>query len=377
MRVYLDIYLAHNLGDDLFLKIIAEKFPNVEFVVNYYGGFYSQEFSKYENIIFPQYPMIYRVANRLKVYDYISDVKRICRDTDGCIFLGGSIFREETYWKPLYEWRMQLVNRFTSQNKPVFVIGANFGPVQSKEFIYSYQMFFKKCSDVCFRDSYSASVFSNIKQVRFEKDIVFQLPMMEYISLDRAISISVIDPDHIPSLQGWSSNYIEWLSNGAVKMILKGYEVRLLSFCEGEGDLSICKSVRDKVELMLGQSTTKIKIVSYNDNMSEVLENISSSELVIASRFHANILALKLKKKLLPLIYSEKTVNVLKEVHFKGKIVPIEKIVECDMNILAMECISESHWDYYNQKVAESAEHQFDLFSEYVNKHEKETVICN
>ena len=38
MRIYVDVYLAKNLGDDLFVHVLANAFPNVEFILNYYGN---------------------------------------------------------------------------------------------------------------------------------------------------------------------------------------------------------------------------------------------------------------------------------------------------------------------------------------------------
>ena len=49
-RVFLDMYLAHNLGDDLFLHIIANRYPNCKFTVNYYDNDYDNFFKNYSNI---------------------------------------------------------------------------------------------------------------------------------------------------------------------------------------------------------------------------------------------------------------------------------------------------------------------------------------
>ena len=369
MRVYLDIYLAHNFGDDMFLRIIAEEFPKIQFVTNYYGRSYSKEFEKYDNVIFPKYPIIDRILNRLKVYDYISDVDRICRDTDACVFLGGSIFREECYWKSLLAWRTKLVDKYISQGKPVFIIGSNFGPVYTNEFIFSYRSFFEKCTDVCFRDKYSYSVFSNLESTRFEKDIVFKLPIQSFGKPEKAISISVIDPWHIPKLRDLRNQYIDWIAVGTAKLMEEGYEGRLVSLCDSEGDRNICELIRGKIESLSKRNLGRCRIVNYKDNMDEIFQCFDSSELIVASRFHANILALKMGKKLLPLTYSEKTTNVLKDIDFPGDIIPIERIAQYNMYDEVKMCLCAKQPVMDLTAASDSAMRQFAVLREYlVNK---------
>ena len=48
-----------------------------------------------------------------------------------------------------------------------YVLGANFGPFYSKRYLSFYKKFFSNyCQDVCFRDRYSASLFSDVSNVQ-------------------------------------------------------------------------------------------------------------------------------------------------------------------------------------------------------------------
>ena len=49
------------------------------------------------------------------------------------------------------------------------------------------------------------------------------------------------------------------------------------------------------------------------------------SEYVIATRFHAMILGLAENKPVLPIIYSDKTINVLNDLNFEGEIIDLRK----------------------------------------------------
>lgn len=57
-------------------------------------------------------------------------------------------------------------------------------------------------------------------------------------------------------------------------------------------------------------------------------------QIVVGSRFHANILGLILNKTIIPMVYSEKTLNVLKDINFKGRVFDIRELEKCDINSL-------------------------------------------
>lgn len=364
MNAFLDIYLARNLGDDLFLKIIADRFPNINFIVNYYGNAYHSVSKAHNNITIPKYSAYFRILNRLKIYDYISDVNRICRETDLCVFLGGSIFREEEYWRPLFQWRKKLIEQFKSQGKPVFIIGANFGPAYSDEFVQMYRDLFAKCDDICFRDENSYLLFKDLKQVRYEKDIVFQLDVPSKSVRQKLVSVSVIDPAHIPNLTRYAKEYIDWIAKGAASLLQEGYKVQLVGFCESEGDKRICEAIQNKIRSYV--NGRKTEVVMYEGNIDKILQQLSNSELIVASRFHANVLAIKMQTKLVPLVYSEKTTNVLNDLHFNGEIIPIECMCQYNLDELVHRCPDGKCESINMNELSKSAERQFYRMEEYL-----------
>ena len=71
---------------------------------------------------------------------------------------------------------------------------------------------------------------------------------------------------------------------------------------------------------------TRVKNVFYDGrNEDEVLTALASAEGVIASRFHAAILAIAAQKPVLPIVYSDKTLHVLEDVGFEGKVLDLRK----------------------------------------------------
>ena len=53
-------------------------------------------------------------------HNKLTDYKRLSANYDGLLFLGGGIFREESYWKSVFEYRKGIINVFKSKNKPIY-----------------------------------------------------------------------------------------------------------------------------------------------------------------------------------------------------------------------------------------------------------------
>ena len=134
-KIFVDVYLSFNFGDDLFLEILAKKFPNSQLTVNYVGANYDDFLSRYKNVTRRKYTLVHKVLQNLKIKDTLTNYETIAQEQDALVFIGGSIFREESFHQPLYEDRMKMVEAFRALNNPVYVIGAKFGPVKTTQFV--------------------------------------------------------------------------------------------------------------------------------------------------------------------------------------------------------------------------------------------------
>ena len=318
---YLKMYLNNNLGDDLFAKIISEKYPNTKFVV----VSYMNEKSKFNNIkvitgsIFRAFNKILKVITNKKI-----TIERIlAKKCKIALVLGGSMFIEgkSDNYKEL------------EFSKKYYIIGTNFGPYETEVYVEKCKQLFKKSEYVCFRDTNSYKMFENLKDsnITVAPDIVFTLDTDKVKTTNRKRAIiSVIDCKRKIG-EEYEKGYDEKIIELSKFIIEKGYEVLFMSFCKKENDELAIERILNKIDM---ETKEKINTYYYRGNVKEALNVLGDSSIIVGSRFHANILGLTLNKTIIPVIYSEKTANMLSDINFKGKIIDIKKIKEFNVSDL-------------------------------------------
>lgn len=336
-KIFVDIYLAYNLGDDLFLDILSRKYNNAEFTINYVGNDYDEFISRYNNIKRRKYNLVDKIIQKLKIKDTLTNYKEIAKKHDAMVFIGGSIFRDESYHESLYSYRINMVNEFEKLNKPVFILGSNFGPYTREKFINDYRNLFAKCKDICFRDTYSYNLFKDMDNVRCEPDIVFQLDLSSFKKHEKKniIGFSIIDVNHKDGLAEYEDQYINSNVKAIKLLVSKGYRCCLMSFCKREGDVKAINLILSKLSNDIKEN---VDVYEYKGNLAEAFNIISGFKLFIAARFHANIIAQLLEVPILPVIYSNKTSNMLRDINL-------------DSIMISMKNLS----DLYNEEVIKKA----------------------
>jgi len=362
-KIFVDIYLAFNLGDDLFLDVLAKKYPSCKFTVNHIGKNYDKFISQYNNVNRRKYTAFNKIAQRLKIADSITNYDKVAEEHDAMVFIGGSIFREEDYHHSLYQDRMKMVREFKKRDKPIFILGANFGPFKTEEFLNDYKQFFKLCDDVCFRDLYSHRLFKNLPQVRYSPDIVFQMDVNEYknVSNENKVGFSIIDVRHKDGLSNYYKEYIDSTVRSIELLAGKGYECCLMSFCEQEGDLDLIKTIMSKLSPNI---IKKVSMYDYKGNLKEAINLIASFKLFVSARFHANIIGLLLEVGIMPIIYSPKTTNMLKDINLDEILVEMKKLyLQYDENIIDKSFHNKTNLD----SISLDAANQFKKLGEFIN----------
>ena len=311
-KIFVDVYLSFNFGDDLFLDILAKRFPHSQFTVNYVGENYDEFLKRYPNVKRRTYTSVHKVMQRLKIKDTLTDYQSIAKEQDALVFIGGSIFREESFHEALYADRLKMVQAFKALNKPVYIIGANFGPVKTQKFVEDYRRFYELCTDVCFRDQASYQIFQGMPNVRLAPDVIFSLDLENYTVKTplKRVGFSVIDVHHKEGLADREEAYLQSTMQTIEQLTTEGYECWLLSFCANEGDTGVLHKL---IERLPKSDKTHVNTYEYTGDIEALILLMSTFQMCVAARFHANIISLLLNVGIMPVIYSSKTTQMLKD----------------------------------------------------------------
>lgn len=368
-KILVNAYLAKNFGDDLFLKILFDRYKNVNWILYDYtikngSQQYKKVFKNYKNVILKQdiankYSIVGKIKGKLGIK---KDISKLINQCDAGIYIGGSIFMQLPQWESQYEERENLINRFYEEGKPYFILGSNFGPYNNIEFIQKYKTLFNKCKDICFRDEYSYSLFSELENVRVNPDIVFQLKYKHNIKIKNTLGISLIDLNSISSLCKYREIYISKIKELVLYSINIEKSVTFFSFCNHLGDNKIINEIIDELD---EEYKKQIRVVTYCGDIDEFLKEFSSMENIVATRFHACILSQVFGQGLYPIIYSDKTYNVLKDIELDKYYCYVKDIDKLDVeNVL--DVINSNKMT--NKDVLKESEYQFLKLDDLLNK---------
>lgn len=320
-KVFLYAYDRQNLGDDLFVHTITKRYPDVHFYI----------WSDRKN------RETFRCLSNLKVIDRDSAFVRFLQKLrpsllaryrawleqrcDAVVYIGGSIFMEYPNWPQISSWW-----EYEAKNRPFYVLGANFGPWHSEAYREKMGQIFSDMEDVCFRDRYSCGLFPEVKTVRRAPDILFSYPMPRVAAVEKQIFVSVIDcagRDESHGLSSCDETYVANMARLLRGLLEDGYRLTLASFCREEGDE---RGIEKILNAMDCRDHPDVRVLCYDGtNADELTLALAGSEAVIATRFHAAILALAAGRPVLPVVYSDKTLHVLEDLGFDGPVYDIRR----------------------------------------------------
>lgn len=315
-RVFLYAYDHCNLGDDLFVHAITMRYPNVQFYL-WSDKNNRKTFQRIPNLkALDKNGTLIQMLHRLRpslVPRYRGWLENRC---NAVVYIGGSIFMEYENWEQILTWW-----EYEAKNRPFYVLGANFGPYKSEAFRNKLADIFCDAKDVCFRDRYSYKKFCDVSTIRYAPDILFSYPMPKVAAVKKQLFVSPIDcssrGEGETSLSAYEEHYIATLSRLLKHYLNDGYRLVLASFCKEEGDERAIRKLL--ISLGLDEKDERIIILSYNGtNAGTLTAALSESEYVIATRFHAAILALAAGRPVFPIVYSDKTLHVLEDIDFSG-----------------------------------------------------------
>lgn len=307
MNFYLDSYLNNNLGDDLMIDMLCQRYPEHDFYIGDSNCLSECAITcKNLHIIRPIIPtekqIVLRCINKLISCFGIPKIQIIMmfriRPFDGVLVVGGSIFKQITKcsWKnKIRDAKYIIIHSSTN-----IVVNCNFGPYQSHEFLSEHQKLFRLYDCITFRDCHSYELFRQLNNAKYFPDMVFSREFESHPC--GIIGISVINKYNrgvIKNKDIYISGIVE-----LVQRLSKNHAVRLFSFCSNEGDNETCREIASL------SSAENVEIYEHK-SLEETLKALSELSGFVCTRFHANVIAIKMRIPFVPVVYERKTSDML------------------------------------------------------------------
>ena len=342
-KVFILAYSKVNLGDDLFVDILVNRYKNVQFFTR----------SIQENTY------IYNKNANLHFKDYtLEDLAKISeKEFDAIVYIGGSIFMEHAGGVERIKKLNAIATNCKQNNVPFFFISSNFGPYKTPEYKREVQKLMRNITDICFRDRKSYETFNKYPTVRYAPDVVFSYSRPVRVKKD-TVGISVLNFKYRKELKFYQRKYYEVLKISIINYIKLGKTVTLFSFCEYEGD-------EDSIDLIISELPErymdKIQVERYRGKLDDFIKKYSCMEYFLCSRFHSMVLSAVFKQKVSILSYSNKIVNVIYDLHLSKEHYNVSEIN--DIKDIKLEEYKEL--DIKNS-IVEQSQKQFEEFDRFV-----------
>jgi colanic acid/amylovoran biosynthesis protein len=330
-KVLVHGYFRANLGDDLFFRALAVRYPDVRFYLPTTRTEYDALLRDLPNVKVIDFCKVAKLTSR-KIYMLPKLYSRLhMRRFDAVVCIGGSLFIDRK--NPTKNDRIEAENYSficdweyaRDAGVPYYVLGANWGPCYNDYFYDYFSRAFDSLEDLYFRDQASYREFAHKKAVRCGGDILMGNALISDacagVARRKQIAVSPVNPAGKCEGAADPGSYYDSLATLCDSYVRQGYEVKLLSFCCDEGDETAIGEILSRTAEKQG-----IEPVYYRGDWKEMLRTIAASELMVASRFHATVIGWTLGVPVYSLTYSEKTVNLIRDCGLEGSFARIGEI---------------------------------------------------
>lgn len=371
MKVYVEMFLDHNLGDDLFLDTLLTRYPNHDFYLELPLGMeLNPYFKKYKNLHQLIIPKTYKNKLKKKIleYTFINTLKRAIK-YDIYILIGGSLFEVRNKRELFYRFKQYVKYKVYSIFKlKKILLGVNIGPFYSEKGEKIVREILKGFTSITVRDKKSLNYLSKWKlkkeNYRYGSDIIFsnKLNSGEIKENKKMLGISIVNSYWDNEKERYIKKMVE-----IIKLYLnkdEGNKIKLLGF-DGGNLMSDRELIEEIYKLLNKNEQRRVKKIIYFPKISvtDFLNEFHECALILGGRFHSIILALKFKKKLLAINYSNKIKNYLIDINAEDLLIDYKelnkisskKILDKLENIKLFEITNEyqlmsnKHFEYIDQ----------------------------
>lgn len=333
MKVILFACIEKNIGDDLFIYCITNRYKNIDFYIDASANY--GDLSKIDNLHFNK---LLKIWNRITAINSANKIKRFIRNlllnllryiigkNNIVIYIVGNAFKNMNYLNESdIKWlkdRMSISNEF-------YLLSTNFGPYNNENWLFDCKREFKKMKDICFRDKYSYKLFENLNQVRYAPDAILTLSGFNQKKDKKYVIISMIDCTL--EIRGYRINrhaidYEHKLEEIMNYFSSLGNQVVLLTSNDAQ-DLPAAKRLYNKAKYK-----DKVNIFEYKGNYLDVFDLYENTKYVISTRLHTLILAWNYNIPVIPIIYDIKVKSLIESYNFQDLAIDLENISNFTIN---------------------------------------------
>ncbi|MGI8385429.1 polysaccharide pyruvyl transferase family protein [Robertmurraya sp. P23] len=349
MRVAIDAYFNNNLGDDLFLDLLLNRYKNVQFDFLVKDPESCQAFKDH-----PQVRFISRKTVLLNLVSY-----------DAYILIGGSLFQEPEDWKRQWKIFHITVSAFKLFGKKTFVLGCNVGPIKTENYLNTYIRTFRKLTHMTVRDEYSYNLLKDkgIK-LSLHPDIVLSKPVEQNINKsENIIGISVIDWPGTNNQHSYVDTNVKLIKT----LVENNKIVRMFSF-QDTNKISDLKVINQILQGLDEEIKSNVEVVNYQGDIDRFLSLFAQCCAMVTTRFHSLILAMKYQQNIIPVIYSKKTVQTLEYLGLDLKYYQLEDLYVEKIEDIARVLLGQNPEVIEIDNLCRSSEEHFSILDRALRK---------
>lgn len=324
-KIFVQGYWNENLGDDLFLKVLCDRYPKQNFYIfGLKNKLKSIKLIDNVKILKTYIPAtVFRILDKINfkmngnfILSTDSFILNRIKNFDAYVELGGSIFMMPP---DTMDFKYKIRKKILHKDINYLFIGSNFGPYYNDFQVKNYNNLFKKIYGGVFRDKESFNLFKENKNISYAPDVVFNLVDRNAIKNKNYMLVSVISLKRKLGSSKLEQKYINYLANQLNNVIQNEHKkIVLMSFCDSEGDRLICNKIKSKIK------NHKFVYIYSHKNIYESLKLIREADKIIATRYHAMILGWLYEKPTFVLSYSNKTINVINDIFPEQKFINLD-----------------------------------------------------
>lgn len=317
MNIVIDFYCDNNLGDDLMGEAL------LDFLIEKGHTCYML---KRDDFILPAC-----LKDRpVTMLDRLSEEEIRAYRLDTFIKIGGSMFPHGTVKEGILRYyEMAQIKKLKRRNLNVCIVNCNIGPMKTGVGRRATSKILKMADFVTCRDRATFDLIQkNKKNVYYYPDIILGLKDSGIMERKDDIGISVYT-GYAPYLKQSNYRFSMFIAHFINLYHERKRGQRFLLFVFDTGYNSDFPTAYKILEYV--KRRDMVEIVAYSSGSKMFFSRYKACRWIIGTRFHSIVLAWKYGIPVYPVIYSNKTADLLRDIHYKG---PYMHITDCSPKAL-------------------------------------------